>query len=124
MKSNRTNQNGGILLFLAVCTLIPTEVHAQTVVTFPDPNLEAAVRQQLAKPAGPITSIDLQSLTTLNASQSSITNLAGLEWATNLDSLYLYANHLTDIGPLTHLTALTVVDVRINLLDLSPGSPA
>ena len=42
-------------------------VDAQTVVTFPDPNLEAAIRDAINKPTGEIYDTDLVGLTSLTA---------------------------------------------------------
>jgi len=54
------------------------------VVTFPDPNLEAAVREAIGKPTGPIYRSDLEDLTGLRAGDRNIVDLTGLEHATNL----------------------------------------
>jgi hypothetical protein len=62
----------------------------------PDRGLDSAIRTTLAKPTGPLTVQDLLSVTNLNASQRSISNLAGLEFATNLLSLNLQANLLSN----------------------------
>jgi hypothetical protein len=48
---------------LSLATLFPATTPGQTTaVTFPDPNLEAAVRSALNKPAGVLTSSDMLSL--------------------------------------------------------------
>ena len=46
---------------------------------FPDKNLEAAVREALEKPDGPLTRGDLESLEELNAERRGISDLTGLE---------------------------------------------
>ena len=48
-------------------------------VAFADPNLEAAVRDAIAIPTGPIYSSDLGELISLDASAENITDLTGLE---------------------------------------------
>ncbi|GAI41344.1 unnamed protein product, partial [marine sediment metagenome] len=54
-------------------------------VTFPDENLEAAIRDALGKPVGEeITAAELAKLTTLKAESSGIIDLSGLEYCTNL----------------------------------------
>jgi internalin A len=89
-------------------------------VTIPDVNLEAAVRSTLNQPAGPLTAYDMQSLTWLNGGMASITNLTGLEWATNLTWLDLYGNAITDLRPLNALPNLDSLDLSSNnLRDLS-----
>ena len=76
-------------------------------VTFLDPNLEAAVREAIATPEGPIYPSDLEGLTYLSASGKNITDLTGLEYCTSLTELYLGDNQISDISPLANLTNLT-----------------
>ena len=91
------------------------------VVVFCNTNLEDAVRLQLSKPAGDITRLDLINLYYLCAPDSHITCLGGLEWATNLATLYLGGNLISDVSVLTNLTRLTNLFLSHNLLrDLSP----
>ena len=90
-------------------------------VTFADPNLEAAVRDAIAIPTGPIYSSDLSELTYLDASEKNITDLTGLEYATSLTSLGLAYNQIGDISPLANLISLTTVDLWFNqITDISP----
>ncbi|MGB5925313.1 MAG: leucine-rich repeat domain-containing protein [Dehalococcoidia bacterium] len=75
-------------------------------VTFPDPNLEAAIRGAIGKPTGPICPSDLEGLTYLSASGSNIADLTGLEHCTSLTVLLLGSNQISDISPLANLTNL------------------
>ena len=76
--------------------------------TFPDKNLEAAIRDALGKPAGePIAAAELEALTMLELENSGVTNLAGLEYCTNLNELILWGHQVKDISPLSSLTSLT-----------------
>ncbi|MHB9093560.1 MAG: leucine-rich repeat domain-containing protein [Eubacteriales bacterium] len=76
-------------------------------VNIPDPYLKEAVRSKLNKPQdSPITYSDMAALTVLNAVYSGITDLTGLEAATNLRRLYLSNNQIYDITPLQGLTTL------------------
>jgi Leucine-rich repeat (LRR) protein len=93
-------------------------------VVIPDPNLDAAVRRTLGKTAGSLTSLDLMALTDLVANSSQITNLSGIEWATNLATLSVPYNRLTGIQPLGNLPCLAYVDVSMNVMNISFGSPA
>jgi internalin A len=94
---------------------------AQPIVTFPDPNLEAAVRSALSKPLGPLTSADLQGLTCLSACNRQITDLSGLEFASNLTGLYLNGNAIGDLTPLEGLNQLRSLELeKNNITDLSP----
>jgi Leucine-rich repeat (LRR) protein len=65
-------------------------------VSIPDPGLNAAIREALQKPNGPLTEQDLLSLTNLDASSRNISNVEGLEAARNLSALYLSNNELTN----------------------------
>lgn len=66
-------------------------------VSIPDPGLNAAVREVLQKPIGPLTEQDLLGLTNLNASCRNVKSLAGLEAARNLLALDLRSNQLTSL---------------------------
>ncbi|MXV76115.1 T9SS type A sorting domain-containing protein [Candidatus Poribacteria bacterium] len=73
---------------------------------------------------------ELSKLKTLSAGKSSttddlglpvITELAGLEHATQLITLYLRGQDVTDLTPLTHLAQLTNIDLWGNrILDITP----
>src|SRR5262245_25646645 len=54
-----------------------TSVSAQEV-SIPDPGLNAAIRDALQKPTGPLTVVDLLSLTNLDASDREVSSLEGL----------------------------------------------
>ena len=93
---------------------------AATVVNIPDTNLQAAIRSELGKATGAITDADMQSLTHLDASGRDISNLSGLEYATNLTTLDLYFDPVSDILPLSGLTQLQTLDLCGNQIsDLS-----
>ena len=85
-------------------------------VSIPDPGLEAAVRNALQKPAGPLTSQDLHSLTILDATSRGITNIAGLEAASHLTILDLFNNQLANFELPVGMTNLTILDVGFNAL--------
>lgn len=73
---------------------------------FTDANLLAAIRSAISKPSGPIKVTDMAYLTSLDASGSGITNLSGLEYANNLQQLWLNNNGIDDLTPISHLTKL------------------
>jgi Leucine-rich repeat (LRR) protein len=79
------------------------------VVTFPDANLEAVIRQWIHKPTGDIYPSDLEALTSLNAENLGIADLTGLEYCVNLQWLWLKGNPISDISPLAGLTNLRVL---------------
>ena len=111
-----------ITLHLLLLTVLGSVAFAQAV-HIPDPNLRQAVSEALNLPAGsPITQADMRELTALNAAARQITDLTGLEYATNLTELRLGGNPITGISPLAHLTQLSYL--RLNdcwtIDDISP----
>ena len=89
----------------------------------PDPNLRAAVRATLSlTPIEPLTQQALQALTSLDPiSGGFISDLTGLEHATQLTNLSLRSNAISDLGPLAGLTQLTTLDLTRNeITDMSP----
>jgi len=87
------------------------------VVDFPDPNLEAAVREALNKASGPIYASELAGLVSLSASDRGIQDLSGLEYCTNLSGLSLWGNQISDVSPLAGLTNLTSLDLELNQIN-------
>ena len=85
-------------------------------VTIPDDNLRAALKEQLGKNAeDPIYNTDwINNLWLVNRG---ISNLAGLESLIPLRVLYLQDNDIVDLGPLSGLAHLEVLNVRGNPLD-------
>src|SRR4051794_10114695 len=100
-------RTGGCLLIL---TGLIASARAQEV-SIPDPGLNAAVRQALQKPNGPLTQQDMLALTDLNASGRNIASVAGLEAARNLTALELLSNRLTNFSLPSGLTNLTFLDL-------------
>ena len=96
----------------------------ETQVTIPDANLRAAIETALRKASGaPITRAEMASLTRLEASDSDIRDLTGLEFATGLTSLILSGNYIPDLTPLSGLTNLTsLILADNNISDLTPLS--
>ena len=84
-----------------------------TAVNFADSNLEAAVRDAIGRPQGPIFTTDLKELISFHPSGGNITSLAGLESCTNLTEFHLSCSQIDDILPLANLTDLT----RLYLMD-------
>ena len=108
-------------LFLLVSLSIPVKVTAQTV-DIPDPNLRAAIETKLGKASGtPITAAEMETLTFFRAIDANISDLTGLEGATNLTYLFLWDNSISDLSPLGGLTNLQFLDLQGNSVsDLSP----
>ncbi len=102
------------ILFLLICLMAPLSATAQAV-AIPDANLRASIETALGKaPGDPISQGDMATLTELNASESGISDLTGLEYATNLSTLNLYNNSVSDISALASLTNLTELSLSSN----------
>ena len=81
----------------------------------PDENLRTAVRQALNIDTDSLlTQQAMQGLTSLNAENSEITNIRGLEHATQLEVLNLGGNEITTITLLEGLTHLTELSLDAN----------
>jgi internalin A len=116
----KTVRESLIRLIIALAACLSGTAVAQ--VSFPDPNLETAVRSALSLPGGTvITQSNLVQLASLQACCANITNLLGLQAATNLTSLDVSGNLIRDLAPLIGLTKLTNLNVGGNLItNLTP----
>ena len=120
-------------LFLSICFSIPLTATAQTV-DIPDPHLRAAIERSLGKASGDaITAADMATLIDFDAPNANITDLTGLEHATNLIRMNLdgelvravaglvNSNSISDLSPLAGLNKLAWLNLRSNSLsDISP----
>ena len=111
-----------VCIVASVCLCGIAEAQAATVdepVRFCDPKLKAAVEEQLG--VTDPTPRDMLSLTYLPAQGLGITCLEGIEYATDIRTLYLGENRLADISALARLTNLTILQVHQNQIkDISP----
>jgi len=107
---------------------IPSQflVHAESnpvAVHFPDPNLEAVIREAVGKSTGPIFQSEVAGLQTLNGNGRGINNLSGLESAVSLWKLELNNNDITNLTPLAGLSQLRELWLERNLISsLAPLS--
>lgn len=94
------------------------------IVTFPDNNLETVIREALGKPFDEeILSTELAQLRELRIVYRDVSDLAGLEYCTNLTSLEVRGEPLNDISSLSSLTKLTRLTLCGNQIsDISPLS--
>ena len=77
-------------------------------VNIPDANLRAVIADSLGKAHGaPITRSEMSALTRLEAQNANISDLTGLQFATNLTYLWLTGTPITDLSALCDLTNLT-----------------
>ncbi|MCY4553646.1 MAG: leucine-rich repeat domain-containing protein [Candidatus Poribacteria bacterium] len=95
----------------------PQELESEWI---PDAALRATVREALGLPAAaPLTKKKMLWLKrNLRADHSGIIDITGLEFATNLEALRLSGNPITDLRPITNLTALK----NLYLSNLSPNT--
>lgn len=113
-----------IVLCLGIVALVtrsrtppPPKPSGETIQTtegmFQDAQLEIAVRKALGlSPDEALNPVRLAELTRLDASQSGITDLRGIERAKRLEHLNLAGNPLTHLEPLAQLPSLVVVDLH------------
>ena len=101
----------------------PEEEDSDALVNIPDPNLRRAIEATLGKGRGaPITVAEMASLRgrefdgepLLQIVHAGISDLTGLEYATNLRGLWLGGNDITDIAALAGLTNLQDLSLGIN----------
>ncbi len=86
-------------------------------VDIPDPNLRTAIEDALGKtPGTPIAPAEIATLNRLEARDANISDLTGLESATNLTSLYLWGNSVSDISAVSGLTQLARLNLGGNLI--------
>jgi hypothetical protein len=100
----------------ALILAAPLRVAYPQEVSIPDPGLNAAIRETLQKPTGPLTEPDLLALTQLSAGGQNIASVDGLAAARNLRILDLDANALTNFSIADALTNLTILDLFNNHL--------
>ena len=116
-----------IFRFYCLCTFIVLcnwgGIASAQIVEIPDKNLERAIRETLELPTDvSITEQEMLRLTGLAVEGAAVETLVGLEYATNLKSLYLPRdNPIKDLTPLAKLTQLELLHmpgVPINDLTL------
>ena len=111
----------GMALVLAFLVALVSVTGQADVVSFPDPELEAAIRSAIGIPTGDILDTDLAGLRSLHAGSRGITNLEGIQHCVNLTSLSLWGNAIVDISPLSGLINLTELKLGFNqIADISP----
>ena len=125
---DKLNLKGNPLSDISIDSYIPTiqsravNVEYETSVNIPDPNLRDAIRRALGEARGArIRLEDMARLTELEVTRKTITNLTGLELATNLTRLVLRSNSIADISLLAGLTQLRYLHLGSNIVsNISP----
>ena len=92
--------------FMVAAILLIPHASAQ-IVEIPDPNLERAIREELELSSHlPITQQDMLRIYRLIAADMQIENLAGIEYAHNLENLNIQNNPINDLTPIAGLRRL------------------
>ena len=90
----------------------------------PDVNLRTAILKELGitqSPFDPVLAEYMRKLTELNAEALGISDLTGLQHATNLTKLNLNGNRISDVAPLSGLAQLIELELAVNdIVDVSP----
>ncbi len=114
-------------LYGDACVMLPVpepnrDNSGSAIVRIPDSNLRAAIAERLGKaPGTPITAEEMATLERLSAWDMGISDLAGLEFATNLDTLLIGHNSIPDLSPIAGLTQMSQLRIpRCKISDISP----
>jgi len=99
----------------------PVTVTANAIpVLFPDPNFESVIRAAIRQPSGITFSDALARVDRLNADIKGISSIEGIQYLTNLTTLYLNGNQINDINALSGLTNLRRLGLQDNeITDIS-----
>ncbi len=89
-------------------------VQTEDLVYIADPNLEKVVRTAISKPTGDILKSDMLNIKNLDAKYLDIVSLEGIQYAKNLNTLYLTDNQVEDISQLSELTNLQFLFLNYN----------
>ena len=90
-------------------------------VSIPDPILRAAIEAALKKESGDqISPAEMATVRDLHKTNSGISDLTGLDLATNLEILYFAQNPVSDLSFLSGLTNLELLTISVIGGDLSP----
>lgn len=120
-RENLMNFRQKIALSLLV-TIVSGSIAFAQIVEIPDPNLREAVRETLNLPADTaITREAMLQLSDLDVKGRGVSDLTGLEFATNLTRLKLRKNPILNFAPVAHLTRLKELGASYcGLTDISP----
>lgn len=104
------------------CSLNPAEEDPKPIiVNFPDPNLEALIREKLEIPTGNITNHDMWTITYLYGDNKNIHDISGIEYCSGLRILALRGNDIINIEPLSKLVLLNNIALENNQIsDIKP----
>ncbi|MBN1698454.1 MAG: leucine-rich repeat domain-containing protein [Spirochaetales bacterium] len=94
----------------------------QTLIDFTDPILEAAIRELIDIPEGPIYNTDVYTIGSIDLSHLYINDINGLEHFSGLSNLLLNNNwYPIDLAPIENLTDMRKLNIATNhLIDITP----
>ena len=102
-------------LALLAAALAPGAAAQPAAVSIPDAGLRGAIEDALGKQSGEaITEGDMARLTILDASNSGIRQLDGLQHAVNMRGLYLQGNRISDASSLANMARMQVLILHSN----------
>ncbi len=90
---------------------------------FPDPKLAQVVANWLKLPSAtsPVTQNQLNTVKSLHFDSKGVQSLEGVEYLKNLTQVFGYGNQVSDLGPLSNLTQLEIIQMpRNQISDLTP----
>ncbi len=115
-----------VIFIVGVVFFFVCHTQAEDPIYIPDEILRTSIEAQLGMTdPTPTDMLDLRSLTytqTFATAHLGIRDLTGLEYATNLEHLYLRLNHISSLSPISTLYQLVRIDVSQNRMisSLSP----
>ena len=110
----------GLALVLGVLLTGTSVPVSSDVIIFPDPGLEAAIRDIINKPAGAIYDYDVSWLSGFGAVDRGIVSLEGIQFCPSITHVNLERNYIVDINLLSNLTNLYSLNLSDNqIVDIS-----
>ncbi|MCJ7802843.1 MAG: leucine-rich repeat domain-containing protein, partial [Candidatus Marinimicrobia bacterium] len=96
------------------------ELSTPGIVNFMDDNFETVIREHLNRSTGDILSSELEVITNIYARNRNISNIYGIEFCINLDTLDIGYNGISDLIPLFYLRGMTSLMLdNNNIADIS-----
>lgn len=87
----------------------------------PDENLQEAVREALGLTEGELlTEKSMENLVELYAQRRQISDITGLEFAINLEVIFIFGNPIADLSPITNLKLKSLNAGGCKIVDISP----
>ncbi len=109
---------------MQLCAMIISggSAYADDVVVFPDPVLDSIMHGVTGVPEGnDIYASNLSPITSLDVNGMGITDITGLEYCINMQSLNLRDNPITNISPLSTMTNMwSLAMTNMSITDISP----